>query len=143
MNTDTTDTAANSAPADYDFDTEEVVDRADVCIRDASGAVTGLVITIASPMHPDRKRWEFSLQNRRRALMQKSGKLVNTGAEEDYDAETERLAVCTLGWNSKGTPFTRAAAQAIYGNPRRLHIRHQVKAALDDLELFTRPSAPR
>ena len=39
----------------YDFDTEEVVDRADVQIKDSGGGTTGLVITVASPVHPDRK----------------------------------------------------------------------------------------
>lgn len=136
-------TAAAAAVADYDFDTEEVVDRADVCIKDSLGAVTGLVITLASPVHPDRKRWEFQLMNRKRAAMQKSNKLINSSAEEDFDMETERLAVLTLGWNSAKTPFSRSAAQAIYGDPRRAHIRAQVRAAVDDMELFTRSSAPR
>lgn len=131
-----------AAPA-YDFDTEEVVDRADVQIKDSLGAATGLVITVASPMHPDRKRWEFGLMNRKRAAIQKSNKLINSSAEEDHDVETERLAVYTLGWNSAKTPFSRAAALAIYADPRRAHIRAQVKAAVDDLELFTRSSAPR
>lgn len=134
------DDTKNTAPA-YDFDTEEVVDRADVHIKDSTGAPTGLVITVASPMHPERRRWEFAAQNRKRAKIQKSGKLLNSSAEDDFDDETERLAVVTLGWNSRGTPFSRAAAQAIYADPKRLHIRNQVRAAVDDLELFTRSSA--
>lgn len=136
---DDTARAAN----DYDFDSEEVVDRADVPIKDAAGATTGLVITVASPMHPERRRWEFALQNRKRALVQKTSKIINSSAQDDYEEESERLAVCTLGWNSRGTPYSRAAALALYSDPRRLHIRQQVRAALDDLELFTRACAPR
>jgi len=131
------------APDVYDFDSEEVVDRADVQIKNALGANTGLVITVASPVHPDRKRWEYALMNRKRAAIQQNNRLINSSAEEDHDVETERLAVFTLGWNSAKTPFSREAALAIYGDPRRAHIRAQVKAAVDTLELFTRSSAPR
>lgn len=130
-------------PDVYDFDTEEVVDRADVQIKNRLGANTGLVITVASPMHPDRRRWEFSLMNRKRAAVMKSNKLINSSAEEDHDTETERLAVYTLGWNSAKTPFSREAALALYADERRGHIRAQVKAAVDDMELFTRSFAPR
>ena len=127
----------------YDFDTEEVVDRADVQIKDSGGGTTGLVITVASPMHADRKRWEFGLMNRKRAAIQKSNRLITSSAEEDFESETDRLAVATLGWTSKSTAFSREAARTLYADPRRLHIRAQVKAAVDDLELFTRACAPR
>lgn len=139
---DDTQAQPQAAP-DYDFDTDEVVDRADVCIKDRAGAATGLVVTLASPMHPQRKAWEFAAQNRKRSAIKKSGSLLNSSAEDDYADETERMAVCTLAWNSGKTPFSRAAALAIYGDPRRLHIRQQIKTAADDLDLFTRSSAPR
>ena len=127
----------------YDFDSEEVVDRADVQIKDGSGAATGLVITVASPVHPDRKRHDFQAMNRKRAAIQKSNRFITSSAEEDFESETERLAVATLGWTSKSTAFSREAARTLYADPRRLHIRAQVKAAVDDLELFTRACAPR
>ena len=127
----------------YDFDTEEVVDRADVQIKDSGGGTTGLVITVASPVHPDRKRHDFQAMNRKRAAIQKSNRLITSSAEEDFESETDRLAVATLGWTSKSTAFSREAARTLYADPRRLHIRAQVKAAVDDLELFTRACAPR
>ena len=39
--------------------------------------------------------------------------------------------------------ISRDAARTLYADPRRVHIRAQVKAAVDDLELFTRACAPR
>lgn len=135
------DTQAPAGP-DYDFDSEEVVDRADVCIKSSAGTPTGLVITLASPTHPQRKAWEFAAQNRKRAAIKKSGSVITSSAEDDYADDAERLAVCTLGWNSR-TPFSRAAALAVYADSRRLHIRQQVRTALDDLDLFTRSSAQR
>ena len=134
-----TDDQTSTVP--YDFDTEEVLESADVQIKDASGAPTTLVITVASPTHPERKRWEFASQNRRRALIQKTGKFINGSAEDEYDDETERLAISTLGWTSKRVAHSRQAALAVYGDPKRMHIRAQVLAALSDLQLFTRSSA--
>lgn len=135
-------TPDTNTPA-YDFDSEEVVDRADVQIKDSSGAATGLVITVASPVHAERRRFEFQAMNRKRAAIQKSSRFITSSAEEDFESETERLAVCTLAWTSKSVAYSREAARALYADPRRVHIRAQVKAAVDDLELFTRACAPR
>ena len=139
--TDTNTSAA--APAVYDFDTEETVDSFDLVIKTTAGEPTPIVITLASPVHPQREAWELQYRDRKRAALARSkGDLKGLGsARDDIEDETEKLALCTLGWRGSKTTYTRAAARAIYADPKRLHIRNQVKAALDDAELFTRRSA--
>lgn len=135
-----TDTNASAA---YDFDSEETVDSFDLVIKTASGEPTGITITLASPVHPQREAWELQYKDRKRAALARSkGDLKGLGsARDDLDDETEKLAVCTLGWAGSKTTYSKAAARALYADPRRLHIRNQVRAALDDAELFTRRSA--
>lgn len=127
----------------YDFDSEDTVDSFDLAIKTAAGETTSLVITLASPVHPQREAWEMAYKDRKRAALARAkGDLKSLGsARDDLGDETEKLATCTLGWSGSKTPFSKAAARAIYGDPKRLHIRNQVRAALDDAESFTRRSA--
>jgi hypothetical protein len=144
-----TDTTNNSAEAvvqaaiGYDFDTEETVDSFDLVVKTAAGDTTGLIIQMASPAHPQREAWEMAYKDRKRAALARSrGNLKGLGsAREEYDDETERLVACTLGWSGSKLPYSKAQARTIYCDPKRLHIRTQVRAALDDAESFTRRSA--
>lgn len=129
---------------DFDLDTVEVVESADLRIKDPTRnlAPTNIVFSLASPMHRARRSWEFAQQRKLAAAMQKTGRLNLGDPEEREAAELEKLVVCTLGWRGSKTPFSADAARKLYADPARLHIREQVKTALDDIELFTRLSVP-
>jgi hypothetical protein len=134
----------NTTPQDtFDFDSVEVLESADLRIKDPSrnNAPTGIVITLASPIHPDRKRSEQAVSRRMQAVLQKTGKLQLSDPEERELEELDKLVACTLGWVGSKTPFSRDAARKVYADPRRLHIRMQVREALDDMELFTQACA--
>jgi hypothetical protein len=126
-----------------DLDAFEDVDRADVRIKDpTTGAPTAMVITLAGPEHPDRKRLVFARQRRLRAVLAKTGKLQVSDPEDDAADQLDMLVACTLGWAGASVPFSRDAARKLYGDARRGWLRDQVQAALDERELFTRSSAP-
>lgn len=126
-----------------DFDDVELLASGDLRLKDPTrnNAPTSIVITLASPIHPDRKRMEMAHQRRLLATIRKSGQIQVDDPEERELAEIDKLVSCTLGWRGARTPFSPAAARALYSDPKRMHIRWQVRDALDDMELFTRRSA--
>lgn len=133
-------TPLDAAP--FDFAAFEDVDRADVRIKDpTTGAATAMVITLAGPEHPDRKRLTFARQRRLRAGLAKTGKLQVGDPEDDAADQLDMLVACTLAWSGAAVPYSPAAARALYGDKRRTWLRDQVQAALDERELFTRSSA--
>lgn len=111
-----------------------------------TGAPTPLVIELAGPEHPTRKRDAFNKARRARQDMMKTGK-VQLGDPEEEDAEvTEKLAEYTLGWTGLvigGQPvqYSRQAALQLYGDPKLRWLRAQVKAALEETERFIKRSA--
>ena len=133
-------------PTPFDVADYEDVTSADVTIKDPStGAPTALVITLAGPEHPARKKLNFDKQRRMRAQLQKTGKLQLGDPEEDEAEELEQLAAFTLGWRGlrsggADVAFSAEAARALYSSPKRRWLRDQVKAALDEREHFIRRS---
>lgn len=133
-------------PTPFDVADYEDVTSADVTIKDPStGAPTALVITLAGPEHPARKKLSFDKQRRMRAQLQKTGKLQLGDPEEDEAEELEQLAAFTLGWRGlrsggADVPFSAEAARTLYASPKRRWLRDQVKAALDEREHFIRRS---
>lgn len=126
----------------FDFTAYEDVTSADVRIKNpATGAPTPMVVTLAGPEHPDRKRLTFARQRRMRAALAKTGKLQVGDPEDDEADELELLTACTLGWTGAPMPYTAAAARTLYADPKRRWLRDQVQAALNERELFTRSSA--
>lgn len=127
----------------FDFDDVQVIESADLRIKDPTrnNAPTSIVIKLASPIHPDRKRVEMAQQRRMLAAMQKTGKLQLDDPEEREAAEVDKLVASTLGWTGARTPYSREAAKKLYADPARMYVRQQVREALDDMELFTRSSA--
>jgi hypothetical protein len=106
----------------------------------------GATITIAGPEHPQRKKILHERQRRLRAKFAKSQKLTFADPAEEDEDEIELLAACTLGWrglNSEGAElqFSQQEARKLYSNPELAWLRAQVRAGLDDLELFIKPSA--
>lgn len=112
-----------------------------------TGASTGASITIAGPEHPTRKAQVFSRMRQRRAELERTGRLTVPDPEDDDTDEAALLATCTLGWAGlavAGQPlaYSAEAARALYADPRRRWVRDQVRAALDQRELFIGSSAP-
>lgn len=123
------------------------VETADVVIKHpATGAPTDATVTIAGPEHPKRKAIVFDKQRKMRRQLTKTGKLEFTDPAEEEIEETDLLAACTLGWKGVSLDgkteiaFTQAEAAKMYADPALRWFRAQVKAAMDEKELFIKPS---
>lgn len=126
----------------FDIDAYEDVISAEVRIKDpTTGAPTPMVVTLAGPEHPDRKRMSFAKARRLRAALAKTGKLPMVEPEDDEADELDQLVACTLGWQGASVPYSRDAARKLYADPKRRWLRDQVSASLQERELFTRASA--
>jgi hypothetical protein len=127
----------------FDFTAFEDTTTADVRIKNpATGAPTPMVVTLAGPEHPDRKRISFAKQRRMRAGLAKTGKLQVGDPEEDEAEELDMLIACTLGWQGAPVAYSPKAARELYSDPKRRWLRDQVQTALQERELFTRASGP-
>lgn len=121
-------------------------DSAEITIKHpATGAPTEATVTIAGPEHPKRKAIVFDKQRKMRRQLTKTGKLEFTDPAEEEVEETDLLAACTLGWSGiavdgKEIPFSREAAAKLYADASLRWFRAQIKAALDERELFIKPS---
>lgn len=132
-----------TAPPLFDPTAFEDVPTGTVAIKDPNGAPTSMVITLAGPEHPERKRRMFARQRKLRAQLAKTGRLPMTDPEDDEADEIDDLVAYTLGWEGVATPYSRDAARDLYADPKRQWLRAQVKAALDERERFIRSSATR
>lgn len=131
----------------FDIDDFEDLSQADVTIKNpVTGAPTGVVITLAGPEHPARKRILFDRQRRLRAGLQKTGRLQLGDPEDDEQDELDMLIAATLGWSGvrrggADVPCSAQAARDLYADPKRRWLRDQVKTALDEREAFIQRSA--
>jgi hypothetical protein len=141
VNTPTTTAAA------FDLDSAVQLDTAELQLKHpATGAPTGAFVLLAGPEHDVRRQRLFALMRRRRAEFERLGKLMTSDPVEDAAAELELLAACTLGWRNLSVggqelAYSAAACAALYADPRRAWVRDQVKAALDQRDLFIGSSA--
>jgi hypothetical protein len=132
---------AQNTPA-FDFTAYEDTDSADVRIKDPkTGAATTMVVQLAGPEHPARKRITLARQRKMRQVLSRTGKLPMSDPEEDEADQVDLLVACTLGWQGAAVPFSAKAAADLYNDPKRRWLRDQVQTALDDRELFTRSCA--
>lgn len=135
------DQPQTTTPTVFDFNSIEDVPTGTYRIKDQTGAPTLMVVTLAGPEHPDRKRRLFARQRRLRAALAKTGKMPVSDPEDDEADELDDLVVSTLGWEGAAVPFSPAAARSLYADPKRRWLRDQVLTALQERELFTRSSA--
>jgi len=120
----------------------EDADSADLRIKHpVTGAPTAMVVQIAGPEHPLRRRLVLDRQRRLRAHLAKTGNM-HSDPEDDAADDLELTVACTLGWRGAAQPYTPAAARALYADPKRRWLRDQVQAGLQDRALFMRSSAP-
>lgn len=131
------------------FNPKTITDEASAEIEvknPVTGEGVGAFVTLAGPEHPDRKALEFARQRKVRAAVTRTGKF-EAPEPEDYELElTDKLVACTLGWKGIGednveTPFTKAAAQALFSDPKTVWLRDQLLAALGDRDRFIKTSA--
>lgn len=121
----------------------EDADSADLRIKHpVTGATTAMVVQIAGPEHPLRRRLVLDRQRRLRAHLAKTGNMHISDPEDDAADDLELTVACTLGWRGAAQPYTLAAARALYADPKRRWLRDQVQAGLQDRALFMRSSAP-
>jgi len=121
----------------------EDADSADLRIKHpVTGAPTAMVVQIAGPEHPLRRRLVLDRQRRLRAHLAKTGNMHISDPEDDAADDLELTVACTLGWRGATQPYTPAAARALYADPKRRWLRDQVQAGLQDRALFMRSSAP-
>ena len=131
----------------FDIANFEDVHSAEVFIRDPeTGAPTTLVIELAGPEHPARKRDAFARARKVRNELMKTGKMQLDDPEAEDAADTARLVDWTLGWRGlvsagQSVTFGRDVAERLYSNPKYRWLRDQVKAAADERERFIKRSA--
>lgn len=132
---------------ELDLDTLEQKTSAELVVKHPiTGEPTAARILIAGPEHALRRSAIFQRMRARRAEVERTGKLSMPDPEDEDADEANLLAACTLGWSGLSTGgqpvvYTADAARALYSDPRRRWLRDQVKAALDQRELFIGSSA--
>lgn len=131
----------SNAAALFDPFSIESVPTGELQVRNEAGVLTGMVIMLAGPEHPDRKKRLFARQRRLRAAVFKTGKVPQGDPEEDAAEQLDELVANTLGWTGASVPYSPQAARELYASPKRRWLRDQVQEALDDQALFTRSSA--
>lgn len=139
----TTPMPQDPSTEDLDILAFEDADSADLRIKHpVTGAPTTMVVQIAGPEHPLRRRLVLDRQRRLRAHLAKTGNMHISDPEDDAADDLELTVACTLGWRGAAQPYTPAAARELYADPKRRWLRDQVQAGLQDRALFMRSSAP-
>lgn len=146
--TDQTNAApvAAPAPAGLDLDQVETLQTAVLhIVHPVTAKPTGATVIVAGPEHPDRKRLVHLAMRQHREEFERTGKIGMP--PDEHEAQTLGLVIgCTLGWSGMsqgGQPleFSADACKALFNDPRRAWLRDQVKAGLDQKDLFIGSSA--
>jgi len=106
-----------------------------------TGQPTDIVLTLAGPEHPLRKKRQFERIRRMRKEMQRVGKLTLADPAEEEQDEGEFLADCILGWNKMPTrngdvAYSKGAALNLMNDSERRWLRDQVKSGVEEREAF-------
>ena len=124
------------------------VASAKIQVKDpATGDPTGVIIVMAGPEHPDRKRITFAQSRKFLRSYAKTGRAEMPEPEDAESQKKENLAAFTLGWtgliDDAGAPvvFSKAAALELYNNPEMGWLVDQLDSALGEQELFITRSA--
>lgn len=135
-------TSATSADKPlFDFRGFEDLPSTEITIKDpTTNRPTSMVVELAGVEHPARKRRLFDRQRWARSEVARTGKPPVLDPLESEEMETDDLVACTLSWRGCAVPFTKEAVRSAFTDPKLRWFRDQVKAALDDRELFIRGS---
>jgi hypothetical protein len=113
----------------------------------ADGAPLGVLIEIAGPEHPERKRIAFATSRKALKRYEKTGRIEMPDPEEAEATKHENLAAYTLGWEGyaddagKPVAFSKEAALALYRDPEMGWLVEQLESAIGEKDLFIRRSA--
>ena len=130
----------------FDLDAFEDISASDYVVKHPeTNQPTPMVMNLAGPEHPNRKKIAFAAQRRLRKVLQQTGKLQLADPEEEEQDEVDMLVACTLGWRGvtvggKSLAWSQDAARSIYSDPKRRWLRDQIKAALNEREHFIKRS---
>lgn len=133
---------APAAAAGFDIDSFEDTQTCEFRVKHpTTGQPTELVLTLAGPEHPLRKKRQFDRLRRLRREAQRAGKLQLADPVEEEIETDEFLADCVLGWNKlvrngHNVPYSVAAARELMSDPKRRWLRDQVKGAVEEREAF-------
>lgn len=120
----------------------------------------GVYFILAGPSHPDRERFELDKDRKLRTQINKKGSIELEDPEEDRARLVDYLRVCTLGWytlekdetgavtridaadfGNGPTPYSTAAARAVYLNKELGWIKDQVRTGLAKNDVFIKDSS--
>lgn len=106
-----------------------------------TGAPTGIVLQLAGPEHPQRKKIQFARIRKMRNATAKAGMLKFQDPADEEEDETDLLAASILGWNKMPTStgnvaYSPQAARDLMADPKRRWLRDQVKAGIEEREAF-------
>ncbi len=141
--------AATATPAvvAFDVDSIEEVSTGELVVKHPqTGEPTTLVLVLAGPEHPLRKKKAFDRIRHLRKESAKAGKIkFDDPADEEQD-EKAYVSSCILGWKGlirggvEVAYSPSAACELIYPSAKRW-LRDQVKVALDERENFIQTCA--
>lgn len=130
----------------FDLDAFEDVSAGEYTVKHPeTNQPTPIVMMLAGPEHPNRKKIAFAHQRRLRKVLQQTGKLQLADPEEEEAEEVDMLVACTLNWrgisvSGKELAFSAEAARQLYNDPKRRWLRDQIKAAINEREHFIKRS---
>ena len=104
-------------------------------------APTGIVVQIAGPENPRRKKMQFARVRKMRNATAKAGMLKLQDPADEEEDETDFLAACILGWNKMPTAtgnmtYSAQAARDLMADPERRWLRSQIKSFVEEREAF-------
>ena len=134
-------TSGAQAVAGFDLDTIEDASQADVELRHPKTDMgTGAFITLMGPEHPERKAITLGLMRRARAEAMRSNTQPKD-PEEDIAESIGLMTSITVGWrgisrNGQPLAFSKAAATALYNDPKSQWIVKQLTRDMNKTALF-------
>lgn len=126
----------------FDIDAFEDVSTGEYVVRHPdTDRATSLILVLAGPEHPSRKKKQFQRIRKLRASAAKTGKVQLDDPADEEDDVTREIANYILGWRGlvRGgftVPYSQEEALKLMLDKKRRWLRDQVKVALDERELF-------
>lgn len=123
------------------FDIQSIP-KAEIEIKDETGAPTGVFFEMAGPTHPERKALTFAQSRKNIARFQKAGKVEPLDPEEAEELNREQLAAFTLG--VRGWPeftFSKKAVLDLYRDDAFAWLVSQLSIGVNEQERFMKRSA--
>lgn len=132
-----------AAEAGFDIDSFEDAQTAEYVLKNPkTNQPTDIVLTLAGPEHPLRKKRQFDRIRRMRRDAMRAGKMQLADPADEEQDEAEFLADCILNWNKMprangvNLAHSRANALELMLDPKRRWLRDQVKVAVEEREAF-------